>query len=68
MKDIDKIKNPEVDTYWIIFDEDNKVKTYGKVSPMQVLSTKETNIEMYIDKEEWIKVLESYKIEVELWM
>lgn len=66
MKDIDKIKNPEVDTYWIIFDEDNKVKTYGKVSPMQVLSTKETNIEMYIDKEEWIKVLESYKIEVEL--
>ncbi|MAO23252.1 MAG: hypothetical protein CMJ25_21070 [Phycisphaerae bacterium] len=65
MKDIDKIKNPEVNTYWIIFDEDNIVKTYGIVSPMQVLSTKETKIEMYIDKDEWIKVLESYKIEVE---
>ena len=26
MKDIDKIKNPKVDTYWIIFDEDNNVK------------------------------------------
>jgi len=65
MKDIDKIKNPEVDTYWIIFDEDNNVKTYGIVSPMQVLSTKETKIEMYIDKDEWLKVLESYKIEVE---
>ena len=65
MKDIDKIKNPEVDTYWIIFDEDNKVKSYGIVSPMQVLSTKETKIEMYIDKDEWLKVLESYKIEVE---
>ena len=65
MKDIDKIKNPEVDTYWIIFDEDNNVKTYGIVSPMQVLSTKETKIEIYIDKDEWIKVLESYKIEVE---
>lgn len=64
MKDIDKIKNPEVDTYWIIFDEDNKVKSYGIVSPMQVLSTKETKIEMYIDKDEWLKVLESYKIEV----
>jgi len=65
MKEIDKIKNPEVDTYWIIFDEDNKVKSYGIVSPMQVLSTKETKIEIYIDKDEWLKVLESYKIEVE---
>jgi len=64
MEDIDKIKNPEVDTYWIIFDEDNKVKSYGIVSPMQVLSTKETKIEIYIDKDEWLKVLESYKIEV----
>ena len=44
MKYIDKIKNPEVDTYWIIFDEYNKVKTYGIVSPMQVLSTKENII------------------------
>lgn len=65
MKDIDKIKNPDVDTYWIIFDEDNKVLSYGMVTPIQVLSTKETNIEMYLDKEEWIKILESYKIEVE---
>ena len=65
MKEIDKIKNPEVETYWIIFDEDNKVKSYGIVSPMQVLATKETKIEIYIDKDEWIKVLESYKIEVE---
>jgi len=65
MKDIDKIKNPEVDTYWIIFDEDDKVLSYGMVSPIQVLSTKETNIEMYLDKEEWIKVLESHKIEVD---
>ena len=65
MKDIDKIKNPDVDTYWIIFDEDNKVLSYGMVSPIQVLSTKETKIEMYLDKEEWIKVLESHKIEVE---
>ena len=65
MKDIDKIKNPDVDTYWIIFDEDDKVLSYGVVSPIQVLSTKETKIEMYLDKEEWIKILESYKIEVE---
>lgn len=65
MKEIDKIKNPEVETYWIIFDEDNKVKSYGIVSPMQVLATKETKIEIYIDKDEWLKVLESYKIEVE---
>tara|TARA_R100001015_G_C4592956_1_gene148336 strand:- start:679 stop:876 length:198 start_codon:yes stop_codon:yes gene_type:complete len=65
MKDIDKIKNPEVDTYWIIFDEDDKVLSYGMVSPIQVLSTKETNIEMYLDKEEWQKVLESHKIEVD---
>ncbi len=65
MKDIDKIKNPDVDTYWIIFDEDDKVLSYGMVSPIQVLSTKETKIEMYLDKEEWIKVLESHKIEVE---
>jgi hypothetical protein len=65
MKDIDKIKNPEVDTYWIIFDEDDKVLSYGMVSPIQVLSTKETNIEMYLDKEAWKKVLESHKIEVE---
>tara|TARA_R110000823_G_scaffold201445_1_gene332300 strand:- start:1184 stop:1381 length:198 start_codon:yes stop_codon:yes gene_type:complete len=65
MKEIDKIKNPEVETYWIIFDEDNKVKSYGIVSPMQVLATKETKIEIYIDKDEWIKILESYKIEVE---
>ena len=65
MKDIDKIKNPDVDTYWIIFDEDNKVLSYGMVTPIKVLSTKETNIEMYLDKEEWIKILESYKIEVE---
>ena len=65
MKDIDKIKNPDVDTYWIIFDEDDKVLSYGMVSPIQVLSTKETNIEMYLDKEEWKKVLESHKIEVE---
>ena len=65
MKDIDKIKNADVDTYWIIFDEDDKVLSYGMVSPIQVLSTKETKIEMYLDKEEWIKVLESHKIEVE---
>ena len=65
MKDIDKIKNPDVDTYWIIFDEDDKVLSYGMVSPIQVLSTKETKIEIYLDKEEWIKVLESLKIEVE---
>ena len=65
MKEMDKIKNPEVDTYWIIFDEDDKVLSYGMVSPIQVLSTKETNIEMYLDKEEWIKVLQSHKIEVE---
>ena len=65
MKDIDKIKNPDVDTYWIIFDEDDKVLSYGMVSHIQVLSTKETKIEMYLDKEEWIKVLESHKIEVE---
>ena len=65
MKDIDKIKNPDVDTYWIIFDEDNKVLSYGMVTPIQVLSTKETNIEMYLDKEEYKKVLESHKIEVE---
>jgi|TARA_R100000479_G_C6327012_1_gene179994 hypothetical protein len=65
MKEMDKIKNPEVDTYWIIFDEDDKVLSYGMVSPIQVLSTKETNIEMYLDKEEWKKVLESHKIEVE---
>ena len=65
MKDIDKIKNPDVDTYWIIFDEDDKVLSYGMVSPIQVLSTKETKIEMYLDKEEWIKVLESHKIEVD---
>lgn len=65
MKEMDKIKNPEVDTYWIIFDEDDKVLSYGMVSPIQVLTTKETNIEMYLDKEEWIKVLQSHKIEVE---
>jgi hypothetical protein len=65
MKEMDKIKNPDVDTYWIIFDEDDKVLSYGMVSPIQVLSTKETNIEMYLDKEEWKKVLESHKIEVE---
>jgi|TARA_R100000084_G_C4632177_1_gene138947 hypothetical protein len=65
MKEMDKIKNPDVDTYWIIFDEDDKVLSYGMVSPIQVLSTKETNIEMYLDKEEWIKVLESHKIDVE---
>ena len=65
MKDIDKIKKPDVDTYWIIFDEDDKVLSYGMVSPIQVLSTKATNIEMYLDKEEWIKVLQSHKIEVE---
>jgi len=65
MKDIDKIKNPDVDTYWIIFDEDDKVLSYGMVSPIQVLSTKETNIEMYLDKEEWKKILESHNIEVE---
>ena len=65
MKDIDKIKNPDVDTYWIIFDEDNKVLSYGMVTPIQVLSTKETKIEMYTDKEEWQKVLESHKIEVD---
>jgi len=64
MKDIDKIKNPDVDTYWIIFDEDDKVLSYGMVTPIQVLSTKETNIEMYLDKEEYKKVLESHKIEV----
>ena len=65
MEEMDKIKNPDVDTYWIIFDEDDKVLSYGMVSPIQVLSTKETKIEMYLDKEEWIKILESYKIEVE---
>ena len=65
MKEMDKIKNPDVDTYWIIFDEDEKVLSYGMVSPIQVLSTKETKIEMYTDKEEWQKVLESHKIEVE---
>ena len=65
MKEMDKIKKPDVDTYWIIFDEDDKVLSYGMVSPIQVLSTKETKIEMYLDKEEWIKVLESHKIEVE---
>ena len=62
---MDKIKNPDVDTYWIIFDEDEKVLSYGMVSPIQVLSTKETKIEMYTDKEEWQKVLESHKIEVD---
>ena len=65
MKGIDKINKPQVDTYWIIFDEDDKVISYGMVSPVQVLSTKETKIEMYTDKEEWKKVLESHKIEVE---
>tara|TARA_R100001440_G_scaffold8364_2_gene16019 strand:- start:706 stop:903 length:198 start_codon:yes stop_codon:yes gene_type:complete len=65
MKEMDKIKNPDVDTYWIIFDEDDKVLSYGMVTPIQVLSTKETNIEMYLDKEEWKKVLQSHKIEVE---
>jgi hypothetical protein len=65
MKEMDKIKNPDVDTYWIIFDEDDKVLSYGMVSPIQVLSTKETNIEMYLDKEEWKKILESHNIEVE---
>ena len=35
------------------------------VTPLQVLSTKETKIEMYTDKEKWKKVLESHKIEVE---
>ena len=65
MKEMDKIKNPDVDTYWIIFDEDDKVLSYGMVSPIQVLSTKETNIEMYLDKDEWIKILKSNKIEVE---
>ena len=62
---MDKIKNPEVDTYWIIFDEDDKVLSYGVVNPIQVLSTKETKIEMYLDKDEWIKILKSNKIEVE---
>ena len=65
MEEMDKIKNPDVDTYWIIFDEDDKVLSYGMVSPIQVLSTKETNIEMYLDKEEWKKILESHNIEVE---
>ena len=65
MKEMDKIKNPDVDTYWIIFDEDDKVLSYGMVTPIQVLSTKETNIEMYLDKEEWKKVLQSHKKEVE---
>ena len=65
MKGIEKINKPQVDTYWIIFDEDDKVISYGMVSPVQVLSTKETKIEMYTDKEEWKKVLESHKIEVE---
>ena len=65
MKGIDKINKPQVDTYWIIFDEDDKVISYGIVSPVQVLSTKETKIEMYTDREEWKKVLESHKIEVE---
>lgn len=65
MKGIDKINKPQVDTYWIIFDEDEKVISYGMVTPVQVLSTKETKIEMYTDKEEWKKVLESHKIEVE---
>jgi len=65
MKEMDKIKKPKVDTYWIIFDEDDKVLSYGVVSPIQVLSTKETKIEMYLDKEEWKKILKSHNIEVE---
>ena len=65
MKEMDKIKKPDVDTYWIIFDEDDKVLSYGVVSPIQVLSTKETKIEMYLDKKVWKKILESHKIEVE---
>jgi hypothetical protein len=65
MKEMDKIKKPDVDTYWIIFDEDEKVLSYGMVSPIQVLSTKETKIEMYLEKDEWQKVLESHKIEVD---
>ena len=63
MKEMDKIKKPDVDTYWIIFDEDDKVLSYGVVNPIQVLSTKETKIEMYLDKEEWKKILESHNIE-----
>ena len=65
MKGIDKINKPQVDTYWIIYDEDEKVLAYGMVTPLQVLSTKETKIEMYTDKEEWKKLLESHKIEVD---
>lgn len=65
MKEMDKIKKPDVDTYWIIFDEDDKVLSYGVVSPIQVLSTKETKIEMYLDKDEWKNILKSHKIEVD---
>tara|TARA_R100001460_G_scaffold52626_1_gene91524 strand:+ start:1889 stop:2086 length:198 start_codon:yes stop_codon:yes gene_type:complete len=65
MNGIDKIKKPEVDTYWIIFDENENILGYGMVTPLQVLSTKETKIVMYTDKDEWKKVLESHKIEVE---
>jgi len=52
-----EINKPKKETYFVGKDDDLNIVTYGSVSPSQVMSTKLTNVETYLDKDEWEDVL-----------
>jgi len=57
---------PKQETYFICWDNERQnIMAYDSVTPKQCLSTKWTEIDYYINKDLWLKVLSDYNIHTE---
>jgi len=56
----DILKYPTQDTCFVIWNNDRTIITgYGIVTPEQVLSSGQTEIDTYIDKDEFLSILDN---------
>jgi len=56
----DILKYPTQDTCFIVWNNDRTIITgYGIVTPEQVLSSEQTEVDTYLDKDEFLSILDN---------
>jgi len=58
-----KLSYPEQRTWFIIYDDNKKVLSYGDIGSKQVMETKWSEVHYYADESEWANVLTQNKID-----
>ncbi|WP_107037844.1 hypothetical protein [Brumimicrobium mesophilum] len=59
-----EINKPTIETFYIVKNENGKVKAYGSVTPDLVMTTGHPTILSFIDRQLWLNQLEIEGIEI----